>query len=65
MPIQPLKRLIIDNSDDGLQVTRLPNNEEMMFKINEIIAFVNKLEKEQQEEQHDKIFRSFGARTVL
>ncbi|MGG2091319.1 hypothetical protein AB1283_00955 [Bacillus sp. S13(2024)] len=43
--IQPLKRIVIENREDGTQVTRLPNNEEMMDKINEIIKCVNEHEK--------------------
>lgn len=41
--IAELTRIIIENREDGTQVTRLPNNEEMMNKINEIVRQVNQL----------------------
>lgn len=44
MPIiKELKRIIVQNNADGTQLTRLPNQEEMMNKINEIVREVNKL----------------------
>lgn len=44
MPIiKELKRIIVEEREDGTQVTRLPNNAEMMNKINEIVREVNKL----------------------
>lgn len=41
--IKELERIIVENREDGTQVTRLPNNEEMMQKINQIIKQVNYL----------------------
>lgn len=42
--IQPLKRIVESEDANGNQLTRLPNNAEMMNKINEIIRVVNKME---------------------
>jgi len=47
MPIKELQRIIVENREDGTQVTRLPNNEEMMNKINEIVRYVNDLTRKQ------------------
>lgn len=44
--ILPLKRVITENNLDGTQVSRLPNNEEIMNKINEMVRFLNSLPKE-------------------
>lgn len=41
--IKELERIVIETKDDGTQTTRLPNNEEMMSKINDIIKQVNYL----------------------
>ena len=41
--IKLLERIIIESNNDGTQISRLPNNEEMMYKINEIINVVNRL----------------------
>jgi hypothetical protein len=51
MPLQPLTRIIVSNNDNGLQTSRLPNNQEMMDKINEIVNFVNRLEREKQSKE--------------
>lgn len=40
--LKPLQRIIVSNDEDGTQVSRLPNNQEMMNKINEIINHINK-----------------------
>lgn len=40
--IKHLQRIIIESKEDGTQISRLPSNEEMMNKINEIINHVNK-----------------------
>lgn len=42
--IEPLKRIIVEDMSDGTQVTRLPNNREVMDKINEIIKYINQQE---------------------
>ncbi|EML6324910.1 hypothetical protein [Bacillus cereus] len=42
--IEPLRRVIIENNADGTQVTRLPNHEEVVKKVNEIIIYLNKKE---------------------
>ncbi|MEX3713398.1 hypothetical protein ABFV99_13420 [Cytobacillus horneckiae] len=44
MPIQPLERIVVKNTKDGFQTTKLPSNEDMMNKINEIVRLVNHLE---------------------
>lgn len=41
--IKELERIVIETKEDGTQTTRLPNNEEMMSKINDIIKQVNYL----------------------
>ncbi|UUV47078.1 hypothetical protein [Bacillus phage vB_BanS-Thrax5] len=41
--IKELERIILEDREDGTQVTRLPNNQEMMDKINEIVKQVNYL----------------------
>jgi len=41
--IKELERIIVENREDGTQVTRLPNQAEMMQKINEIVRQVNYL----------------------
>lgn len=46
--MEELKRIVVEDREDGTQVTRLPNNEEMMNKINEIIRYTKKLEKNKQ-----------------
>ena len=51
MPLQPLTRIIVSNNEDGLQTSRLPNNQEMMDKINEMVNFVNRLEREKQSKE--------------
>jgi hypothetical protein len=44
MAIEPLKRIVVSEDDEGTQTTRLPNNLEMMNKINEIIKYVNMID---------------------
>lgn len=44
MPIGKLERVIIDTDKDGIQISRLPNNEEIINKINEMVDFLNALE---------------------
>ncbi|MCY7679909.1 hypothetical protein MH122_13985 [Bacillus pumilus] len=44
MPIKPLKRVKIKSTEDGIEISRFPNNEEIVSKINEIVRFVNTLE---------------------
>ncbi|MCY8549389.1 hypothetical protein MOD25_05665 [Bacillus haynesii] len=41
MTLEPLKRIIVNEDEEGTQTARLPNNQEMMNKINEIIEYVN------------------------
>lgn len=43
LKIDPLKR-IIENCN-GINVSRLPNNEEIIKKINEIINYINNKDK--------------------
>ena len=42
--IKQLTRVIIESTEDGLQTSRLPNNEEVMNKINEIVRYINYIE---------------------
>jgi len=42
--LNELKRIIMNTDKEGIQISRLPNNEEMMNKINEIVRYVNQLE---------------------
>lgn len=58
MPLNELKRIVVSNYQDGTQVSRLPDNEEMMNKINEIIRFINLLE----EEYDGDSYTDFGTR---
>lgn len=58
MGIKPLQRIIVSNDADGTQVTKLPSNEEMMNKINEIIRVVNKLESDRQNRELGNMFKS-------
>ncbi|MES9681764.1 hypothetical protein ABWK22_02365 [Gottfriedia acidiceleris] len=44
MPIESLKRIIVSEDEDGTQTSRLPNNQEMMDKINEVIKYVNMID---------------------
>ncbi|MFP3344503.1 hypothetical protein R0K30_02405 [Bacillus sp. SIMBA_154] len=44
MPIKPLKRVIVESTEEGIEISRLPNNEEIAHKVNEIVRFVNTLE---------------------
>lgn len=41
--IQKLERVIVQTTPDGVQTTRLPNNEEIMHKLNEVIEAINVL----------------------
>lgn len=58
MPLNELKRIVVSNYQDGTQLSRLPDNEEMMNKINEIIRFINLLE----EEYDGDSYTDFGTR---
>jgi hypothetical protein len=42
--INELRRIIVRTDWDGTQVSKLPDNETMMNKINEIIRYINKEE---------------------
>jgi len=53
--MEELKRIVVEDRGDGTQVTRLPNNEEMMNKINEIIRYTKRLEKNKQNKQNKPI----------
>lgn len=44
--IKELERIIVEDKEDGTQITRLPNQAEMMQKINEIVKQVNYLSNE-------------------
>lgn len=49
MTINKLTRIIQESYPDGTQVSRLPNNEEIINKINEIITYLNSEENEKHE----------------
>ncbi|WP_231040450.1 hypothetical protein [Bacillus velezensis] len=53
MTIKKLTRVIVETKEDGTQITRLPNSQEIMNKINEIIDFCNRLDKEKQSKPVD------------
>lgn len=46
--MEELKRIIVEDKEDGTRVSRLPNNEEMMNKINELIRYTKRLDKNKQ-----------------
>lgn len=56
MKIKPLERIVVE-SDNDVQITRLPNNEEMVDKINEIIRVVNELDAFKSNESHQKFVK--------
>lgn len=41
----PLKRVTVERTEEGIEVTRLPNIEEIVDKVNEIVRFANTLER--------------------
>ncbi|MDZ5480427.1 hypothetical protein ACQKN7_28575 [Bacillus cereus] len=49
--MEELKRIVVEDREDGTQITRLPNNEEMMEKINELIRYTKQLDKNKQSKQ--------------
>ncbi len=57
MRISPLKRVVTENYTDGTQVSRLPNTQEMMDKINEIIKVVNELDSHKSNQVHEKFIK--------
>lgn len=61
MYIKELERIVVESNEDGIQISRLPNNEEIMNKINEIVRCINHIDKNKQ----DKPFEGFGTRTTL
>lgn len=42
--IEKLERVIVQTTPEGVQTTRLPNNEEIMLKLNEVIDAINILQ---------------------
>ncbi|MFE4764405.1 hypothetical protein [Bacillus mycoides] len=46
--MEELRRIIVEDKEDGTQLSRLPNNEEMMNKINELIRYTKRLDKDKQ-----------------
>jgi len=56
MPLNQLQRIIESTSTDGIQISRLPNAQEMMDKINEIVRFVNQLELQKANEPEENPF---------
>lgn len=43
--IKPLEKVFVEEKADGIQMFRLPNNLELMNKINEIVESINELDK--------------------
>lgn len=56
--INYLKRTIVENFDDGTQVSKLPDNQEIVNKINEIIKYINNNEKLKENEFIKNAFKS-------
>lgn len=48
--MEELKRIIVEDREDGTQISRLPNNEEIMNKINELIKYTKRIDKNKQSE---------------
>jgi len=48
--MEELKRIIVEDKEDGTQISRLPNNEEIMNKINELIKYTKRIDKNKQSE---------------
>ncbi|HFJ9370052.1 TPA: hypothetical protein ACGW7B_000528 [Bacillus nitratireducens] len=46
--LEELQRVVLETREDGTQITRLPNTEEIMGKINEIVRYCNQLDKDKQ-----------------
>ncbi|PEL97689.1 hypothetical protein CN604_18675 [Bacillus wiedmannii] len=46
--MEELKRIVVEGREDGTQISRLPNNEEIMNKINELIRYTKRLDKNKQ-----------------
>lgn len=46
--MEELKRIIVEDKEDGTQISRIPNNEEIMNKINELIRYTKRLDKNKQ-----------------
>lgn len=58
--MEELKRIVMEDREDGTQITRRPNNEEMMDKINELIRYTKRLDKNKQ----SKAIKGVGTVTV-
>lgn len=46
--LKEIERVVVENREDGTQVSRLPNTEEVMEKINEIVKYCNQLNEDKQ-----------------
>lgn len=46
--LKELQRVILETREDGTQVSRLPNTEEIMDKINEMVRYCNQLNEDKQ-----------------
>lgn len=57
MKIKPLERVVVETDNNGSQITRLPNNEEMVDKINEIIRVMNELDAFKSNHSHQKFVK--------
>ncbi|PFS71214.1 hypothetical protein COK56_29755 [Bacillus cereus] len=57
MKIKPLERIVVETDNNGSQITRLPNNEEMVDKINEIIRVVNELDAFKSNQSHQNFVK--------
>ncbi|WP_426940719.1 hypothetical protein ACQCPO_30675 (plasmid) [Bacillus mycoides] len=57
--MEELKRIVVEDKEDGTQMSRLPNNEEIMNKINELIRYTKRLDKN----KHSKTIKGLGTVT--
>lgn len=55
--LKEIKRTIVATEQDGTQVTIPPSNTEIMNKINEIVRYVNRMEKEKQNKPMEEILK--------
>lgn len=60
--IEKLERVIVQTTPEGVQTTRLPNNEEIMIKLNEVIDAINVLQQNHADNADEllKVSRDIG-----
>lgn len=57
MRIKRLERVLVESHEDGTQLSKLPSQQEMMEKINQIIEVVNELDDFKNNPIVDKYFK--------